>query len=115
VYDLHRPFLYNLLGSDMDRFMPSGCNFLQYVDDNVVYSSHHVLLTDCALVQTNCSSLIFFFSLFEPTISSTKSEVVLFSWRHLQPEFQVIESYFYMPNLDEELRLDIFKKDVFKD
>jgi hypothetical protein len=37
------PFLYNLLGSGMDRFVPSGCDFLQYADDIVVYSSHHVL------------------------------------------------------------------------
>jgi hypothetical protein len=27
------PFLYNLLGSGMDRFVPSGCDFLQYADD----------------------------------------------------------------------------------
>jgi hypothetical protein len=38
------PFLYNLLGSGMNRFVPSGCNFLQYADDIVVYSSHHVLV-----------------------------------------------------------------------
>jgi hypothetical protein len=36
------PFLYNLLGSGMDRFVSSGCDFLQYADI-VVYSSHHVL------------------------------------------------------------------------
>jgi hypothetical protein len=57
------PFLYNLLGSDMDRFLPSGCDFLQYADDIVVYSSNHVLQTACALVQTACSSLsVFFFA-----------------------------------------------------
>jgi hypothetical protein len=44
------PFLYNLLGSGMDRLVPSGCDMpIQYADDIVVYSSHHVLQTACAL------------------------------------------------------------------
>jgi hypothetical protein len=30
------PFLYNLLGSNVDRFVPSGCGFLQYADDIAV-------------------------------------------------------------------------------
>jgi hypothetical protein len=69
----------------MDRYVPSSCDFLQYADDNVVYSSHHVFQTGCALVQTACSSLSVFFSLLGLTISFTKSEVVLLSWRHLRP------------------------------
>jgi hypothetical protein len=57
------PFLYILLGSGMDRFVPLGCDFLQYVYDIEVYSSHHVFQTACALVQTACSSLsVFFFA-----------------------------------------------------
>jgi hypothetical protein len=72
------PFLYNLLESGMDRFVPSGCDFLQYADDIVVYSSHHVLQIAFALVQTFCSLLSVFFSLLGLTITSTKSEVVLF-------------------------------------
>jgi hypothetical protein len=39
----------------MDRFLPSGCN--------LVYLSHHVLQTACALVQTTCSSGSVFLSL----------------------------------------------------
>jgi hypothetical protein len=31
------PFLYNIIGSCVDRFLPSGCGFLQYADDLVVY------------------------------------------------------------------------------
>jgi hypothetical protein len=69
------PFLYNLLGSGMDRFADD----IQYADDIVVYSSHHVLQTASALVQTACSRRSAFFSLFGLTISSTKWEVVLFS------------------------------------
>jgi hypothetical protein len=90
-YDLSvlNPFLYNLLGSGMDRFVPSGCDFLQYAVDIVVYSSHHVLQTTCALVQ----SLNFrrparpqrFFLLLGLTIFSTKSEVVFFSRKLLRP------------------------------
>jgi hypothetical protein len=63
------PFLYNLLGSGMNRFVPLGCSFLQYTDYIMVYSSHHVLQTACALAQTACLSLVFF-SLFRLTISS---------------------------------------------
>jgi hypothetical protein len=71
--------LYNLLGSGMDRFIPSGCNFLQYVDDIVQYSLHHIFEIASILLQTACSSLIVFFSMIRLTISATKSEVVLFS------------------------------------
>jgi hypothetical protein len=55
------PFLYNLLGSGMDRFVQSGCDFLQYADDIVVYSSRNVFQTACALVLTACSSLSVFY------------------------------------------------------
>jgi hypothetical protein len=82
-------FLYNLLGSGMDRFLPSGSDFHQYAHDIVVYSSHHVLQTACALVQTGCSSLSVFFSLLGLTISSTKSEVVLFSRKQLRPPVSI--------------------------
>jgi type III secretory pathway component EscU len=67
----------------MDRFVPLGCDFLQYVYDIEVYSSHHVFQTACAL------SLSVFFSLLGLTIFSTKSEVVLFSRRHLQPPVSI--------------------------
>jgi hypothetical protein len=63
------PFLFNILGIGMDRFMPSGCSILQYADDAMVYSSHHVLQTACALVQPACSPLSVFFLLFGLTIS----------------------------------------------
>jgi hypothetical protein len=43
----------------MDRFVPSGCDILQYADDILVY----VIQTACALVQAACSSLSVFFSL----------------------------------------------------
>jgi hypothetical protein len=62
-----------------------------------VYSSHQVLQTACALVQTACSSPNVYFLLLGLTISSTKSEAVLFSQNHLRP-------------IDGELRLDIIRK-----
>jgi hypothetical protein len=46
------PLLYNLLGSGMNRFIPPGCNFLQYADDIVVYSLHHIFEIASTLVQT---------------------------------------------------------------
>jgi hypothetical protein len=64
------PLLYNLLGSGMDRFISSGCNFLQYADDIVVYSSHHIFEIASTLVQTACSSLTVFFSMVGLTISA---------------------------------------------
>jgi hypothetical protein len=79
------PLLYNVLETGMDRFIPSGCNFLQYADDIVVYSSHHIFKIASTLVQTACSSLSVFFSMSGLTISASKSEVVLFSRKHLQP------------------------------
>jgi hypothetical protein len=39
------PFLYNMIWSCADRFIPSGCGFLQYADadDLVVYMAHKLL------------------------------------------------------------------------
>jgi hypothetical protein len=34
------PFVYNTIGSGADRFIPSGCGFLQYADYLVVYMAH---------------------------------------------------------------------------
>jgi hypothetical protein len=79
------PLFYNLLGSGMDRFIQSGCNFLQYADDILVYFSHHIFEIASILVQTACSSLRVFFSMLGLTISAAKSEVVLFSRKHLRP------------------------------
>jgi hypothetical protein len=36
------PFLYNIIGSCADRFIPAGCGFLQYADDLVVYMAHRL-------------------------------------------------------------------------
>jgi hypothetical protein len=37
------PFLYSLLGSGVDGFIPAGCGILQYADDVVVYASHRIM------------------------------------------------------------------------
>jgi hypothetical protein len=37
------PFLYNIIESWADRFIPSGCGFLQYADDLVVYMAHRLI------------------------------------------------------------------------
>jgi hypothetical protein len=37
------PFLYNIIGSCADRFVPTGCGFLQYADDLVVYVVHGLI------------------------------------------------------------------------
>jgi hypothetical protein len=109
------PFLYNLLGSGMVRFVPSGCDFLQYADDIVVYLSHHVLQTACALVQTACPS-ISFFSQLGLTISSRKSEVVLFSRKHLRAPVSIRIDDKLMPQIVifNYLWLDMFRKGVYK-
>jgi hypothetical protein len=75
-------FLYSLLGSGIDRFVPLGCDFLQYADDIVVTprTSDCLCLGSDGLLVTQR-----FFSLLGLTISSTKSEVVLFSRKHLRP------------------------------
>jgi hypothetical protein len=56
------PFLYNIIGSCANRFIPSGCGFLQYADDLVVYMAHRLFSVANGLVQTVCTSLNIFFS-----------------------------------------------------
>jgi Reverse transcriptase (RNA-dependent DNA polymerase) len=36
-------FVYNVIGSCADRFVPAGCGFLQYADDFVVYVAHRLI------------------------------------------------------------------------
>jgi hypothetical protein len=50
--------------------IPSGCGFLQYADDLVVYMAHRLLNVARGLVQTACQSLNVFFSSMGLTISA---------------------------------------------
>jgi hypothetical protein len=124
------PLLYNLLVSGVGRFILSGCNFLQYADEIDVYSSHHNFEIAGTLVQTACSSLSVFFSMIGLTILATKSEVVLFSRKHLQPvvsipvngrllpqsiSFLSIWVYSITLDLDGVLSPNTFRSNVCKD
>jgi hypothetical protein len=72
------PFLYSLLGSGVDRFIPAGCGILQYVNDVVVvYASHRIMEIALALVQTACSALKVFFDMVGLKISAVKSEAMM--------------------------------------
>jgi hypothetical protein len=55
------PFLYSLLNSSVDRFIPVGCGILQYADDVVVYASHRIMEIAPALVEMACSAVKVFF------------------------------------------------------
>jgi hypothetical protein len=65
-------FLHKIIGSCANKFIPSGCGFLQYADDLV-------------MIQTACTSLNVFFSYMDQTISASKSEVILFTRKHERP------------------------------
>jgi hypothetical protein len=82
-------FLYNIIRSCVDRFIPSGCGFLQYADDLVVYMAHRLFSVANRLVQTACTSLNVFFSSMGLTISASKSEVNLFTRKHERPPIMV--------------------------
>jgi hypothetical protein len=55
------PFQYNIIGSCADRFIPSGCGFLQYADVwwciVYVYGTQTVYVAWIGLVQTACTSV----------------------------------------------------------
>jgi hypothetical protein len=55
-------FLYNIIGSCPDRFIPSGCEFLKYADALVVYMAHKLFNVARGLVKTADTSLNVFFS-----------------------------------------------------
>jgi hypothetical protein len=74
------PFLYNIIRSRADRFIPSGCGFFQYADDLVlvVYMAHRLFSVAHGLVQTACTSLnVFFFSM-DLTITAAKLSLHFF-------------------------------------
>jgi hypothetical protein len=79
------PFIYNIIGSCADRYVPTGCGFLQYADVLVMHVAHRLIGVAGGLVQTACTSLSVFFSSVGLTISSSKSEVMLFSRKHERP------------------------------
>jgi hypothetical protein len=56
------PFLNNFIRSCADRLIPSGCGFLQYADDMVVYMAHRIYNLARELVQTAHTLLNVFFS-----------------------------------------------------
>jgi hypothetical protein len=74
------PLLYNIIGSCVDRFIPSGCGFLQYAFDLVVYMAHTLFNVARGLVQTACISLNVFFSSMGLRISASKSDATCFKY-----------------------------------
>jgi hypothetical protein len=78
-------FLYNIIGSCVDRFIPSECGFLQCADDLVVYVAHRLFNVPRGLVQTAYTSLNVFFSSMGLTISASKSKAMLFTRKHERP------------------------------
>jgi hypothetical protein len=50
------PFLYNVIGSCADRFVPAGCGFLRYADDLVVNVAYRLIGVARGLIQTACTS-----------------------------------------------------------
>jgi hypothetical protein len=90
-------FLYNIIGSCVNRFIPSGCEFLQYADDLVVYMAYRLFNVVRGLVQTACTSLNVFFSSMGLTISASKSEVMLFTRKHERPPILVRIGFYLLP------------------
>jgi hypothetical protein len=66
------PFLYNIIGSYEDRFIPSECGFLHFADYLVVYVAHRLLNVARGLAQTAFTSLNIFSSSMGLTISASK-------------------------------------------
>jgi hypothetical protein len=64
------PFLYSVIGSCTDRFVPAGRGFLEYTDDLMVYVTHRLIGVARGLIQTARTSLGVFFSSMGLTISS---------------------------------------------
>jgi hypothetical protein len=64
----------------VDRFVPSGCGFLQYADDLVVYMAHRLFNVARGLIKTACTGL---------TITALKSEVMLFTSKNKRPPILV--------------------------
>jgi hypothetical protein len=80
-------FSYNIIGSCVDRFIPSGCGFLQYADYLVVYMAHRLFDVARGLVQTACISLNVFFTFIDLTIPVTKLDFMLFSRKRKHPPY----------------------------
>jgi hypothetical protein len=100
------PFLYSLLGSGVDRFIPAGCGILQY--DVVVYASHRIMEIAVALVQTACSALKVFFDMVGLTISVVKSEAMVFSRKHHKPDVTLSIDGRSLPQTKEFKYLRVF-------
>jgi hypothetical protein len=102
------PFLYNVIGFCADRFGPVDCGFLQYADDLVVYVADRLIRVARGLIQTACTSLGVFFSSVSLTISSSKSEVMLFSRKHERPPILVGIGSHFLPQATTFKYLEVF-------
>jgi hypothetical protein len=91
------PFLYNIIGSSADRFIPSGCEFFQFADDLVVCMAHRLFNLAHGLVQTACTSFNVFFSSMGLTISASKSKVMLFTKKHERSSILVRIGSYVLP------------------
>jgi hypothetical protein len=79
-------FLYSILGSGVDRFIPAGCGIHQYADNVEVYASHRIKEIAGALAQTACSALKVLFVMVGLRISAVNSEAIVFSRKHQKPD-----------------------------
>jgi hypothetical protein len=71
-------------------------------------SKHPERLTACALVQTACSALKFFFDMAGLTISAVKSEAMVFSRKHHKPDVTLCIYGRSMPQTKEFKYLGVF-------
>jgi hypothetical protein len=74
---------------------------LQYADDLAVYASHVVVENVQRTVQSACVGLNEFFRDIGLSISESKSELVLFSMRHINPLICMTLNGQYMPVVPE--------------
>jgi Reverse transcriptase (RNA-dependent DNA polymerase) len=72
------PFLYNVGGSGIDVQMVRGVSLLQYADDLVIYASGFIVQRIHESLQKSLDAVSVFLSDLGLSISTTKSEVVLF-------------------------------------
>jgi ribonuclease HI len=83
------PFSYSFYTSEVDRCLPENCSLLQYADDLAVYSSNSHSQIAIRRIQVACNNLNNFFAKIGLSVSEKKSEIMIFSRKHSDPEAQI--------------------------
>lgn len=83
------PLLFCLYTHDVDLVLPREARLIQYADDSVVATTCRNYTSARNILQDSCNSLVAYFRRLGLNISATKTELMIFTWKHNVPNISL--------------------------